>query len=295
MTDGREPRKTSTVRAPQLLNRIRTALRGGWHNPITHYGAIFKGTFEIKGSRISGIVGHDGYLSNKPPTAVVVLRDGKEIALTDNLDIEGTRWRFVIDVGFEFTPDDVLKDRIAVFALDWRGNRSPLAIVGAMQLGYIKEAIGKPSKVELLIDFSRGGNSIVYVRDGWYAPEREHTWTKGTSSTLDLPLIEPGSRYTLEMLMWPFVVPDKIPDQSLAILVNDNLISKAFVQPGFNLIECDVPPDCATLSRATLRFDHPDAAKPCDHPGFKDDRVLALAFKTLKLRRQMPQPTTYLT
>jgi hypothetical protein len=249
----------------------------------------------MKGSRISGIVGHNHYLSKKPPTAVVVLRDGKEIALTDDFGIEGTRWRFVIDVGFELTPDDVLKDRIGVFALDWRGNRSALAIEGAVQLGYIKEAIGEPSKVELLIDFSRDGNSKLYVRDGWYAPEREHTWTRGTSSTLELPLIEPGARYALEMLMWPFVVPDKIPDQFLAILVNDNIIAKTVVKPGFNLIECNVPPDCATQSRVTLRFDHPDAAKPCDQPGFKDDRVLALAFKTLKVRRQMPQQTTYLT
>ena len=196
-----------------------------------------------------GVVKHQSDVSWREPKSVVLLRYQQEVASTCSFEAAGHSWRLTIDADREFAADDILKERLEVFAVDRLGGRSRLRMEGAMQLGYIREVFGAPSALELSIDFSRKGNGRDYVRDGWYGPEEEHTWTRGTYSTIELPFRVPGSKYELEILAWPFVVPGKIGSQSLVISIAGCGITRSFVKPEGNYLRYEIPPDLITIIR----------------------------------------------
>ncbi len=269
-----------------LLDQIRSALSDGRMDPVNRHGATYQGGFELKGSRVIGAVAHSSGAYRRPPMSVIVMRERQLLGSTRHYEERHNQYHFSIDVGTELTSDDILHDRVAVFALDRVGARYALKISGAMQLSYIREVFGQAAETELLIDFSQEGNSRKYVREGWYNPEAGHTWTKGKSSVVEVPLLEPNGFYSLECLLWPFVVPGAINDQQFAISVGGSLIQRASVRIGHNLVECEVPSDIAASASLVVRFDHPDAARPYDYTQSQDKRELALAFKSLKLLRK---------
>jgi hypothetical protein len=275
---------------PGLLTRMCKAIREGWHDPATHWGAVYQGIYEIKDSRVIGTVRHVHIASDRPPSSILIERYDTIIGQCSSPERLQDGWRFEIDVGAKFSAEDVLRDRIKVVALDRLGGRSLLQLIGAAQLAYVKEAFGEPAEAELIIDFSQQGNSGLYVRDGWHPAERDHTWSRGTESLIEVPVGQPGGAYRMQLLVWPFVVNEKIPSQTLAVFVGDCLLTRAFIQRGNNLVEFEILPDLIRSDRLLLRFEHPDAARPCDHVPSKDNRMLALAFKTVTLRRTVTRP-----
>jgi hypothetical protein len=218
--------------------------------------------------------------------SVVALRDGEVVGSATSFKTGQRRWDFDIDLGFEVKPDDILKGRLSVFAFDRLGRRSALELSGATQLAYLKEAASTPPETELVVDFSHDGNSRQFIREGWYVPARDHTWTKGLYSNMELPIKNAGSPYTLEILARPFVKPEKISGQNLAISVNDFLLTKTVVLPDNMPIECEVPADLTGTANLKIRFDHPDAVRPSDFWPLADARTIALAFKVMKLRNK---------
>jgi hypothetical protein len=275
------------VRVPAALARLRTALRSGWHDPVTHYGAKYEGRLNPKGNLLEGVVRHYLSVSERPPSAVIALRDGREIGRTCLFEQDHGFWRFTISVDREVIADDILSDRLAVVAVDRLGAPSKLQLDAGAHLSFVRERFGAPAELELTVDFSRAGNSAQFVREGWYGPEQEHTWTAGNFSTIELPLRVPGSEYELEILTWPFVVPDKILSQELTILVRGERIVRFFVRGGQNCLETLVPGWLADSGSILVLFQHPDAARPCDFDPGTGDRMLALAFRQIKLRRRI--------
>jgi hypothetical protein len=278
------------MRVLQMLSRARTALREGWAEPATRYGAVYLGNYEVAHGRIIGNVSHLDNASRRPPSSIVALQNGAVIGSTSEFTPHERRWRFEIDVEREFDADLVVRGRTEVFAIDRLGSRSPLQMDGATQLGFVRDALGNPSDLELTVNFGKDGNSRNFVRDGWYGQELEHTWTCGTYSTIALPLKSPGSSYNLEMLLWPFVIPGIIDDQLLNVNVSSVFLTRFYCRRGRSFFECEIPPELTQADSLLIQFDHPGAAKPSDFDKEKSDRTLALAFMLMKLRKRGAGP-----
>jgi hypothetical protein len=274
----------------RALSRFRSALREGWADPATHYGSVFHGKYVLRDRRISGTVAHLFRASRRPPASILVVRHGDIIGSTDQFDHGDRMWRFSVDLALDITSDDILGSRLKVFAVDRVGSRNELQPDGAAELNFVKQKFDQPPVTELIVDFSQGGNSREYVREGWHGPAKEHTWTDGVRSAIELTVGEPGSRYGIEIVAWPFVIRGKIPEQRLTIAIGAVQLGKFLVKQGYQTIECDIPPDLTLAGRLTILFDHPDAARPRDLLVNADGRRMAFAFKTVKLKRYLPRP-----
>jgi hypothetical protein len=66
---------------------------------------------------------------------------------------------------------------------------------------------------------------------------------------MELPVRVPRSKYELEILAWPFVVPGKIDSQSLVISIAGCGITRSFVKPEGNYLRYEIPPDLITIIR----------------------------------------------
>jgi hypothetical protein len=269
------------------LDRLRQRLKEGAHDPIARWGVTYQGAYEAVGSRIIGTVADCSGNNRYPPICVVVTRDGDSIGVSNELVPMSNGWTFEIDCDSPFTPNDILKERLTVCAVDRVGARYNLKVNGAVQLGFVKE-VTSPTETELFIDFSNKGNSAQYRLKGWHGQEPEHIWTDGKVSELSIGFDKPGTRYKLELLAWPFTVPDKLPAQTLIISLGDARVEKLHIRPGLNFLECDISPELTASPRATLRFDLPDAARSADLVPGGGERVLAVAFRRVVLKRYLP-------
>jgi hypothetical protein len=268
-----------------MLSRLLAWWKRSGTDRVSRYGAPYVGNFEPHDSGIVGDVADPSGYNRFPPTAIIVLKNGDPIGSTTQIERRSNGWRFAFELDEPIIPEDILRDRISVFAVDNLGARSALTMLGAVQLEYLRSSDGAVAKRELSIDFSRGGNSQEYVRDGWAGPEPEHTWAIGTESTIVVTFANPGSRYGLEILQWPFVVPDKLPRQTLAISVAGVQIGMFHPTGGLQLLDFDIPPDLTRAGEVIIRLDHPDAARPWDLGVSQETRMLAIAVRRMRLKR----------
>jgi hypothetical protein len=271
----------------ELLARLRAAIRTGAADPVASFGSIFRGTYEPRANSILGGVSRDG--NYYPPTQIIASKDGVVVASTDQLETHAESWRFNLRLESEITADDILRDRIAVFALDRRGARSALNIDGAAQLSYVREMFS-PSQLELEIDFSASGNAGDYLRDGWSTQEPDHIWTEGKQSTICIGFAQPGERYRLELLAWPFTASPQLTDQMLTVTISEIAIGQFSLGPRQHLIECDIPSELTRSGSTTVKLELPSAARPSELGVNKDPRMLGLACKRLRLTHR---PQTY--
>jgi hypothetical protein len=275
----------------RLFPRLRNALRLGAADPARHFGATFEGIYEPSNNHILGYITDPSEARRYPPSAINVLLGGEAAGATTEFNQAGRGWRFKVAFLTPITAQDVLHERIKVVALDQRGGRSELKIDGAVQLSYVREALAPPSETELLIEFGEGGNSLNYVRDGWSGQEQQHTWTDGHRSTIALPFGLPASRYAVEILAWPFVVPEKIPAQTMHATIADTLLKTFHVIGGQNLLEFEIPSELSQAGEAIISLDLPVATRPSDVTSTPDGRRLAFAFRRLKLKRYLGADT----
>jgi hypothetical protein len=279
------------------LARLFSVLKGGLSKAPANFGITFIGSFEPDGQRIAGNVVDvtqasvriDDWLVNRP-TLVIAELGGVSIGSGSKFERQGNGSRFEFDVNQLITPQDVLQDRLRVFALDHKHSRSELRIDGAVQLSYVKQAYGRPSESELLIDFSERGNSRTYLRDGWHGQEPDHVWTDGKHSTIALPFGKPGSDYGLEILAWPFVEHERLAFQGVELSISQTPIGRFYLSSGQKLLECDIPADLTLEGEAVLQLDHPNAAKPSHFASSEDGRILALAYRRIRLKRYLEDP-----
>ena len=145
-------------------------------------------------------------------------------------------------------------------------------------------------------DFGSGGNMEPRKRSGWSAAESGFTWTIGPESCIELPIPGDAGPVALELTVRPFVRASILPAQTLRVSVNDVLLGACEVSERQTLSWIFTPrvtPDRASLA---VTFHHPEAAKPSQVIGSKDDRPLAFAFEAVKLYKlaksdQLPTAT----
>jgi hypothetical protein len=117
---------------------------------------------------------------------------------------------------------------------------------------------------------------------GW-SVEDAYAWTVGTSSELTLPLPGDDLTYVIRCDISPAVFADAVPRQRLTVYADDTLLGD-FELAARTIIEIPLPAELTRGANAVnLTLLHPDAARPCDHGGSGDKRVLALCFSSAAL------------
>jgi hypothetical protein len=140
---------------------------------------------------------------------------------------------------------------------------------------------------DFVIDFRAGGNSQNYIGSGWSGQEPQQVWATGTESTLVIPAPEGPIEYELELDLTGCVFPPQLTSQALDVMVN-GLLTGSFEIGTDALIRCRVPLECfSTTTILNFRFRHPGCVRPSDYRETADSRLLAVGFKSLRLR-----PTT---
>jgi len=159
------------------------------------------------------------------------------------------------------------------------------AVLERQQQGVQAAPFAPKGNLELIhrVDFGLGGNSEAYLLDGWSHTEQFATWAIGSESMVLLSRRPEDRHLVVEIDLQPFVVPDSLPSQRLAVLVNGRAIAALRVAArsviGF---EFDVGADEPVIK---LCFQHPDAARPCEHSRSEDRRALSFYFRSLRLYR----------
>jgi hypothetical protein len=143
-------------------------------------------------------------------------------------------------------------------------------------------AAATPAWVEAV--FGRTGNGPEKTGSGWSAPENGFTWAIGERSLLVLDAPPAAEHYALEFDIIPFRAPPLVPEQRLTVSVNGTPVHRFGALPR-GRSSCGVPGHLLHgRDKVEILLEHPDAARPCDVAGEKDDRRLAIAFRTLTLQ-----------
>jgi hypothetical protein len=279
------------MKIDRLLSRFRS-IKDVLGDPGRKEGTLYRGRFVLNGRCVEGwVVRYDGGPSC-PPESVTVSYSDEVIATIREFTIREftngpPRWQFVFDTGSDITVPDVLQERFKVVAVNNLGQQLALLPEGRMQLDYIRET-GPASDVELTIDFSLNGNAGPYLGEGWCHRGPNLIRTLGKVSFIEIPVKEPQAHYVIELRVRPYVVPGELPTQGLDVYLGNYLISGSSLRGPEDIVTFEVPQEWVAGQSIKLRLDLPDAARPSDLiPGNKDNRVLAIAFRTLLLKRRL--------
>jgi hypothetical protein len=250
------------------------------HHPVS-FG--LEGAYDFNSNQIIGWVRSN---SEDPRERISILVRHKTEVLAHVLATKhdgDELWRFTIKPDVTLTPRDFLAEAVEISAIDHHGGYMTLRIEGSAQLALIREAADEETKPYLSVSFDDKGNAADFILDGWSFQEATHIWTLGHSSGIAFAPPIDGNRYTLELLLWPFTVFNRHPEQRLDVLVNDENIGTFFVRQQVYL-KCRLPLlEPNKDGKATVRFLHPDAARPSDFQLGDDARLLSFAFKKLKI------------
>jgi len=257
-------------------------------DPIRKHGASYRGRFGLKGRCVEGWVTRSDSGPSGPPDYVTISYSDTDIATIREFTGGPPDYRFGFDAGFDITAADVLQERFKVVAINNIGLQFVLLPDGRTQVPYIQGTYIRNRDLELTIDFIQDGNAGPYLRDGWCNIEPRCTWTRGKVSLMEIPVKEAEANYHIEMQLVPYLIADKLPSQDLDVYVNDDLVTRFCLRAGDKNVTFEVPRYLVVEQSIRLRFELPDAARPCDlNPDSKDKRVLAFAFRKLALSRQL--------
>jgi hypothetical protein len=243
------------------------------------------GWFDFLGDQICGWA--ENTLEPWDQDLTIFVIRGREIIASGRVKEKSATvgWRFAIETNSRVSADDILYERVAIFVRDATGNAQVLRLEGSTQLELIRDLITDPVIPFLEIDFREGGNSSMFVMEGWSGQEKVHRWTEGTQSALAFTSPPHDRHYALQLLLWPYIVPGRLTEQRLRILVNETEVAR-FNVPRQSFLRCAVPPCLLAeteTARMVVRFIHPDAASPASLGVGDDSRTLALAFKKVKI------------
>jgi hypothetical protein len=140
-----------------------------------------------------------------------------------------------------------------------------------------------PSAFRTETVFGKGGNSAGQVGYGWSAPEDGYTWSIGDRSLLIIDSPGSADEYWLEMDVIPYVAPPAVKSQSLRIAINGEPVH-TFDPLTRGRVGCAIPGRLLHgIDRVQIIMDHPEAASPKAVAGERDDRRLAIAFRSLSI------------
>jgi hypothetical protein len=133
------------------------------------------------------------------------------------------------------------------------------------------------------LHFNVDGNLLQYEHTGWARPEEKFTWTAASTSRLVIPKPGGGGDYRLRLILAPFVVKEKLPEQRIVTTVNGIVIGASALRD-VAMLDYELP--AAVLggdATMELSFELPDAARPIEVSGAADDRLLAVAFEKIEI------------
>jgi hypothetical protein len=136
--------------------------------------------------------------------------------------------------------------------------------------------------------FGTGGNATALLREGWSAEEPGGIWSLGPACRLVLPRPAEAALYELQLELDPFIHAGSLEAQRLEIAVNG--IALPIMRASARAIVFAALPHAliAAEDGVQISFALPDAARPADISGARDERALAFLFKRLVLTAVPP-------
>jgi hypothetical protein len=163
--------------------------------------------------------------------------------------------------------------------------QSGMRVIGGKSKGELERTPGyQRADPAFELVFGLNGNSAQYQGQGWGAAEDGFTWTTALESRLEFPRPQTTADYLLRLFVRPFLSEARVPVQRLTVAVNGVALGTAAIAADIAVVECEVP--WTVLERhstATISFLLPDAARPSEVKGTRDDRLLGLRFERLDL------------
>ncbi len=163
-----------------------------------------------------------------------------------------------------------------------------------MYLAPVSLATAEACKPEPVITaaFGHDDDSQRYRLQGWASSERDFTWTNATHSTIQLPTLTGLGTFLVRLIASPFIVPQKRPFQQVEVLIDGVRLGACRVKD-ISVIEVEVPAEMLVAdNRLILALNLPNAAHPCELTDSKDDRLLALAVRSMAIFRIPPVAET---
>jgi hypothetical protein len=131
--------------------------------------------------------------------------------------------------------------------------------------------------------FGKEGNASGCMGYGWSGPEDGYTWSIGDRSVLTIDSPGAAGEYWLEMEIIPYLAPPAVKSQSLRISIEGRPVH-TFDAVARGSVGCTVPGLLLQgVDKVEIVLDHPEAASPMAVAGERDDRRLAIAFRSLSL------------
>jgi hypothetical protein len=128
-----------------------------------------------------------------------------------------------------------------------------------------------------------GGN--LYLLEGWARSEEKFTWTAAEQCTIRLPNLRGDGRFIVRLVASPFVVKQRLPVQRVELLMDDVRVGACELRD-ISVIEAEVPSELlGDDNRLTVTLRLPTAARPNLVSESQDDRLLALAVRSMMVIR----------
>ena len=164
-------------------------------------------------------------------------------------------------------------------ALTLRPSRS--APAGSALLEPVTTQPRRPERID--IAFGTAGNTASHLGAGWSGQENGFCWSIDDLSVVTIPPLQPAEEFCLTMDVVPFVHLPAVPRQRLGVRING--------APVHSIDTLTRGVVTVTLPGALLQgvdpveivFEHPDATSPRQANQQKDDRRLAVAFRSLSI------------
>ncbi len=136
-------------------------------------------------------------------------------------------------------------------------------------------------------DFTRLGNGVAGLGEGFSAPEDTGTWSLGEGCGLTLPVSADGRRAGwLELEGVSFVPPGGQAIRMLCVSANGVELTRMSVA-GETLLHCPLPPGLlAGADWLRLAFSHPGSLSPASFVMSGDTRALGFMFVSVRLRAE---------
>lgn len=135
-----------------------------------------------------------------------------------------------------------------------------------------------------VINFAKGGNASIYQGEGWSGAEPDFTWTDSHKAVLRIPVTEAESDVILSAFFHAFLVPGKVEQQRVRILVNDREVGEwVITEGGVRGHKVIIPRNLIDETLMEIVFELPDAASPAEVGISEDRRTLSIAMRTIIL------------
>jgi hypothetical protein len=143
------------------------------------------------------------------------------------------------------------------------------------------------ARMETVVAASFGANAggNLYLLEGWARSEEKFTWTAAEQCTIRLPNLRGDGRFIVRLVASPFVVKQRLPVQRVELLMDDVRVGACELRD-ISVIEAEVPSELlGDDNRLTVTLRLPTAARPNLVSESQDDRLLALAVRSMMVIR----------